>query len=255
MNLKISIVIPNYNDLRIERTFKSIKNQNYKDIELIIVEGCINNAKTKSIYEKYKDFINVIIHESDKGIFDALNKGIEKASGDLVFLIGSDDTLSDSECFSSIVNKINENPNADGVCLGCRFVTSENKIIRKWKIYKISSSKIKWGIMPPHFSLFLKRELYNEIGYFDFTETYIASDTEWLLRLASKRQIDIPFINNHYVDMEYGGASTGSLKYILEAIKIIGKAARKHKIKQWPITPFIKLGSKIFQLQINPLKR
>lgn len=250
MKKTISVVIPNFNDARIERTIKSIVSQSLHDFEIIIIEGCLENFKTKIIYEKFQRNIDLLIHEPDEGIFDALNKGIKKAKGDLVFLIGSDDILSDNECFSSVVNTFNENPESDGICIGCRFVTSKNKIIRKWKINKISSSKIKWGIMPPHFSLFLKKTLYTEIGYFDFAETYIASDTEWLLRLASKKQINIPNIKNHFVDMGYGGESTGSLKYILKAIKINGKSARKYKIKQWPLTPFIKLFSKIFQIQL-----
>lgn len=249
MSPKISVVIPNFNDDRIERTINSIKNQIFKEFELIIVEGCLKNDKTKPIYEKYKDRIDVLIHELDEGIFDALNKGIEKTSGDLIYLIGSDDRLSDNECFSSVINKFNANPNSDGICIGCQFVTSKNKTIRKWKINNISSSKIKWGIMPPHLSLFLKKELYNEIGYFDFKENYIASDTEWLLRLASKKQLSIPNVKNHFVVMEYGGESTGSLKYILKAIITIGKAAKKNEIKQWFLTPFIKLFSKIFQIQ------
>lgn len=254
MNKTISIVIPNFNDSRIERTIKSIVVQTSKDFELIIVEGCVKNTNTAPIYHKYRNNIEIIIHESDKGIFDALNKGIKKATGDLIFLIGSDDMLSSSECFNYVKKLFYENPDSDGICIGCRFVTSKNKIIRKWKINKISSSKIKWGIMPPHFSLFLKKDLYNTYGYFDFKESYIASDTEWILRLASKKEINIPIAQNHFVDMEYGGASTGNLKYILNAIVIIGKAARKHKIKQWPATPIIKLFSKIFQLQLNDSK-
>lgn len=255
MKKAISIVIPNFNDPRIERTIKSIINQTSNDFEIIIVEGSIENDKTKPIYEKYQDIIDILIHESDKGIFDALNKGIEKATGSLIFLIGSDDVLSDSECFSSVLEYYQSQPDTDGVCLGCRFVTSDHKIVRKWKISKISSAKIKWGLMPPHFSLFLKKQLYEETGLFDFKETYIASDTEWLLRLASKREVKIPVIKDHFVDMEYGGASTGSLKYILKAVKINGKSARKHGIKQWPLTPWIKLFSKVFQIKIFSSKQ
>jgi len=249
MNPKISVVIPNFNDARIERAIKNIINQTNKDFELIIVEGCKNNSQTKPIYEKYQNNIDFLIHEPDKGIFDALNKGIKKATGELIFLNGSDDTLSDNDCFSSVINTFNNHPDSEGICIGCRFVNSENKIVREWKINNISSSKIKWGIMPPHFSLFLKKSIYNEIGLFDFQETYIASDTEWLIRLASKKELNIPVIKDHFVHMEYGGASTGSVKYIIKAVIIIWKAARKHKIKQWPFTPLIKLGSKFFQIK------
>jgi len=247
----ISIVIPNFNDSRIKRTIDSIIKQDFDDYEIIVVEGCVNNTKTKSIYEIFHTKIDLLIHESDEGIFDALNKGIKKTNGNLIFLIGADDVLSDNECFSSVWGIFQKYPDSDGISLGCRFVDSDDRIIRKWHINKVSSGKMKWGIMPPHFSLFLKKQLYHEIGLFDFEKSYVASDTEWLLRLASKREVKIPVLDNHYVDMEYGGASTGSFIYVLNAIIVIGKAAKKHKIKQWPLTPIIKLGSKLLQLKVK----
>ncbi len=255
MKNTISVVIPNFNDPRIERTLKSITNQTVLDYEIIVVEGCTKNTKTEPVYQQFNSKINHLIHEPDKGIFDALNKGIVKASGELIFLIGSDDVLSDSECFSSALKLYRENPNADGICLGCRFVNSDNKIVRKWELSKISSKKIKWGLMPPHFSLFLNKQLYDDIGLFDFSDTYIASDTEWLLRLASKKNIQIPIVNNHFVDMEYGGASTGSFKYIFKAFLVTLRAARRHNIKQWMFTPVVKVSSKIFQFRIFPLNK
>jgi glycosyltransferase len=255
MKNTISVVIPNFNDPRIERTLKSITNQSVQDYEIIVVEGCTKNNKTEPVYKQFKSKISYLIHEPDKGIFDALNKGILKANGDLIFLIGSDDVLSDTECFSSALQSYKQYPNADGVSLGCRFVTSENKIVRKWKISNISSTKIKWGLMPPHFSLFLKKQLYDEIGLFDFSDTYVASDTEWLLRLAANKEIRIPIVKNHFVDMEYGGASTGSVKYIFKAFKVTLFSARKHNIKQWLFTPIIKVSSKIFQFRFLPLNK
>lgn len=248
-NRLLSIIIPNYNDIRIERTIKSILEQSYSNYEIIVVEGCIQNNSTRDIYNQYNDRI-CLIHEPDQGIFDALNKGVQKATGELVFLIGSDDVLSDKECFSSVMEKYNENRTVDGICIGCRFITKGRKIIRQWKVNTISSTKIKWGIMPPHFSLFLKKDIYKEIGYFDFEEDWIASDTEWILRLASLREIKIPVISNHFVDMEYGGESTGSISNILKAIRINSKSARKHKIRQWPLTPYIKVFSKLLQIKL-----
>jgi len=248
----ISVVIPNFNDPRIERAMKSIIQQTARDFELIIVEGCVNNIKTKYIYEKYSDYIDILIKEADKGIFDALNKGIKKATGSLIFLIGADDMLGDNECFSSVIKEYNANSELDGICIGCCFVNSNNKIVRKWNVSNISSGNIKWGIMPPHFSLFLKKSLYEDIGYFDFEKTYVASDTEWLIRLASKRKINIPVLHDHFVFMESGGTSTCSIKYIVKALFVISSAARKHKVKQWPLTPIVKLFSKIPQVQLHP---
>ena len=158
--MKISVVIPNFNDSRIERTLESIVNQSYKNLEIIIVEGCENNTNTRAIYENKSKYISRLIHEKDRGIFDALNKGIKNSTGDIIFLIGSDDKLGDENCFSAVSEYYQRFPNADGFCIGCKFVNSDGKIIRDWRVGKISSSKIKWGLMPPHFSLFLKRKIF-----------------------------------------------------------------------------------------------
>ena len=154
--MKISIIIPNYNDIRIERTLSSIYQQTYKNFEVIVVDGL---SKKEEVYKIYKKFpIHTLINEKDQGIFDALNKGVKSASGDIIYLLGSDDFLEHSDTFQKVIDTLAVNHELDGACIGCQFF-KENKVIRKWFSHSISSRKIKLGILPPHFSLFLKRKI------------------------------------------------------------------------------------------------
>ena len=247
MKNKISVVIPNFNDFRIERTLESITNQVYTDYEIIIVEGCIDNSKTKVIYEKYHSKIKHLIHESDKGIFDALNKGIDLAKGNYIFLIGSDDRLSNKNIFSEVINVINNDNSITGVCLECHFVNSEDTLIRKWLPKKITNQKIKWGILPPHFSLFLNRSVYEKLGLFDLKSGNIGLDSKWLLKLSTIENLNIPILKNYSVIMELGGTSTGSLKNIFIAYKNIALEAKQLGFSNWLILPLIKILSKLNQ--------
>ena len=99
----ISVVIPNYNDPRIENTLRSISNQTSNSYELIIVEACIANNLTKPVYEKYKKYISKIIIEEDNGLFFGINKGLRLAQGELILIIGSDDYLSYNDIFEKVL--------------------------------------------------------------------------------------------------------------------------------------------------------
>ena len=246
----ISIIIPNYNDDRIKRNIKSILDQDFDDYELIVIEGCVKNDKTSSIYKEYNQHISKLIHESDNGIFDALNKGIKASTGEFILLIGSDDKLNNTQIFSAIKNEYELNKNVNGFSIECHFINSKDKVIRKWIPGNISKNKIKWGILPPHFSLFLRKNVYDELGLFNLSEGNIGLDSKWLLRLSCLDEIRIPIIYNHAVLMQVGGTSTGSLKNILIAYKNIAKEARRMGLWNWPLIPFIKIVSKLPQFKI-----
>lgn len=245
MKKTISAVIPNFNDSRIERAIASIVKQSIYNYELIIVEGCVDNFETKQIYEKYKTKIDILIHESDHGIFDALNKGIKQSIGDYIFLLGADDFLGDNEVFNSVADEIDLR-RRDGYCIGAKLFESNNYVKRVWRPKSISQSKIKWGILPPHFSLFLLRDLYYDIGLFDLSMGNVAADSCWLLKMGLKN-IDIKVLDKHYLYMEMGGTSTGSIKNILAAFVRNGMAAKKLGYWNWYIIPFTKVISKIPQ--------
>jgi glycosyltransferase len=246
-----SVVIPNYNDVRIYRTLESIANQKHKNIEVIIVDGNSTNKDVDIVYDKYKSIIDILIKEPDKGIFDALNKGIKASSGKYILLMGADDKLSDAGIFSDVFNLIQSNENLTGVCIECHFTNSHGKVVRKWVPSKITKNRIKWGLLPPHFSLFLNKDVYSKLGLFDISEGNIGLDSKWLLKLWKIDNLNIPILKGHSVLMELGGTSTGSIRNILIAYKKIALEARKLKYKNWFILPLIKILSKTPQFLIK----
>jgi len=258
--MMISVIIPNFNDLRIIRTFNSIFNQTYQDFEIIVVDGGSTNSELLTTYKNYP--INTLIHEKDEGIFDALNKGIKLAKGEIIYLIGSDDYLSSNFVFELIIGDFAKNISLDGVCIGCEFINSKGFVIRKWYPNSISSKKIKMGIFPPHFSLFLKRELYDLVGEFKYLEyKNIACDIIWLLDLAMlKPNLVIKVEKVQKLFMEYGGASTGSLSSVVNQFVTVHRYAKKcsSKLPYWFSLSIIRTVSKVFQFSadmISPYKK
>lgn len=248
--MKISIVIPNYNDVRIERTLNSIYSQNIKNFEVIIIDACSNNA-VQDIYKNYP--INKLVIEKDKGIFDALNKGIKYVTGDVVYLMGSDDYLPNNDTLCDVLLEFKNNTLIDGVCIGCEFINKNGNVIRKWYPNSVSSNKIKLGIFPPHFSLFLKKELYNKVGEFQYHEfNNVACDIFWLLDMAIiYPTINIQVLKKHFLIMEYGGSSTGSYKAVIKQFLLVFKYAwRKSKyLPFWFLLSPLRTFSKIFQFK------
>lgn len=246
----ISIVIPNHNDIRIERTLNSIYSQNIKNIEVIVIDAC-SVKKVQEIYNKFP--INKLIVEKDQGIFDALNKGIQNVEGDVIYLMGSDDYLPNNNTLFDVIQQFKQNTLLDGVCIGCEFINNKGKIIRKWHPNSVSSRKIKYGIFPPHFSLFIKKDIYSKVGLFQFKEfKNVACDIFWLLDLSIiYPQFNIQVLKQHYLIMEYGGSSTGSYKAVIKQFLLVFKYAwrKSNHLPFWFLLSPIRTFSKIFQFK------
>ena len=247
----ISVIIPNFNDIRIERTLTSLRNQTYQNFEIIVVDGGSGKTEVLDIYNNHK--IDTLIIENDNGIFDALNKGVKVAKGDLIYLMGSDDFLPSIDTFYNVIEAMNST-NSDGICIGCEFINSKGKVIRTWYPKSITSDKIKLGIFPPHFSLFLKKEVYNKVGDFQYKEfKNIACDIFWLLDYAILcPDLKISVNAKDHLKMEYGGSSTGSYKAVLRQFLLVYKYAKRNSkyLPFWFILSPIRTFSKIFQFKI-----
>jgi glycosyltransferase involved in cell wall biosynthesis len=250
--MKISVVIPNFNDIRIKRSLDSLYVQTYQNFEIIVIDGGSTNSNLLDIYKHNK--IDQLCIEKDEGIFDALNKGVAKASGEIIYLMGSDDYLSDPFVFEDVIEKFKLKPALNGVCIGCEFVNAGGKIIRSWKPKNITSAKIKYGIFPPHFSLFLKKDIYNKVGEFQYKEyKNVACDIFWLLDMSILiPDIAIEVIDNHHLFMQYGGSSTGSYKAVVKQFKLVHKYSRLKSthLPVWFLLSPIRTFSKITQFKI-----
>jgi glycosyltransferase len=217
--VKITIITPSFNSSKVILScIDSVKNQTFKDIEHIIVDGKSTDG-TLDIINKYaanKNFYKVIvICERDKGIYDALNKGIKISSGDIIGILHSDDFFAESSTLEKINKKFNEN-NCDGVYGNIEYVSVDNpnKTIRYWNADSCSPGKFKYGWHPPHTSLFLKRMVFEKYGLYR-TDLTIASDYEAMLRYIHKYGIKLAYLPEVLVKMRLGGASNKSIKNLI----------------------------------------
>lgn len=240
--MKISIITACYNaDATIERTIKSVLNQSYKNIEYIIVDGG-SSDKTLDIIERYSQGISNMVSEPDKGIYDALNKGVMLATGDFIGFLHADDAFASSHVIKKIAHLAS---NSDAVYGDLQYVSENDKVIRHWESGLFSLKALKRGWMPPHPTLYIKRELYNQIGHFNL-EYKIASDYDFMLRLLSVPNIKVSYLPEVVVLMRVGGASNKSISNIIKKSKEDYKAIKRNKIGGFR-TLFMKNFGKIGQ--------
>ncbi|WP_299778196.1 glycosyltransferase family 2 protein [uncultured Formosa sp.] len=214
--MKVSIITATYNSEKtIEDCLKSVLNQNYNNIEYIIIDGA-STDDTLSIIEKAKlKHENIIsVSEADKGIYDALNKGIEKATGDVVGFLHSDDFFASNETINHIVEAFKSNK-VDGVYGDLHYINSTNsdKIVRNWKSQPFSEKLLKQGWMPAHPTLFLKKSVYLKHGLFNLNFK-IAADYDLMLRIFKDASLRFNYLPEVITKMRVGGASNRSLKNI-----------------------------------------
>lgn len=250
--MKLSVIIPNFNDLRIKRAVDSVRRQTGAEYELLIIDGGSPNDAIRAYYRQCG--ADRVIIEKDQGIFDALNKGVRIAQGDVIFLMGADDELSDDRVFADVARRMSATPQLDGVCIGCEYVNARGEVIRSWNPTRVSAHRIKLGIMPPHMSLFLRRELYDRVGGFKHQEFgNVACDSLWLIDLAiAKPDLNIAVDRSHHLRMEYGGASTRSLRAVYNQFRVVHRYARTQArhLPFWYFYSALKTLSKVPQLKL-----
>jgi glycosyltransferase involved in cell wall biosynthesis len=245
--IKISIITIAYNSAAtIEDTIKSVVNQDYPNVEYIIVDGA-SKDDTLKIVDKYKDKIAKVISEKDKGIYDAMNKGVKLATGDVVGMLNSDDLLANTNTLSKIA-KAFENNDIDATYGDLIYVDRDNveKITRKWLAKNYKKGDFLKGWMPPHPTFYLKNEKYKTFGLYR-TDLFTAADYELMLRMIHKNEIKVHYINDIVVKMRVGGESNVSIKNRLIANKNDRKAWEVNGLKPSPFTLMLKPLSKLSQ--------
>lgn len=245
--MKISIITVTFNsEETIEETILSVINQNYNNIEYIIVDG-LSVDNTLQIVNKYANKISKIISEKDKGLYDALNKGIDLATGDIIGFIHSDDFYTNNNVLSMYANAFLSN-NCDAVYSNLFYVdkNNTNKIIRKWNSGNYNSASFLYGWMPPHPTFFVRKEIYNQLGKFNLNFKS-AADYELMLRFIYKNKIKLAYLPEYTVKMRVGGKSNESLKNRFLANKEDKKAWEINQVKPYFFTLLLKPLRKIIQ--------
>ncbi len=244
---KVSIITVAYNSEKtIEDTIKSVVNQTYKNIEYIIIDGQ-SADNTLQICEKYKNGISKLVSEQDKGIYDAMNKGIEQASGDIIGILNSDDFYADDHVIDNVVEVFNQQQ-VDAVYANLVYVDAEdtNKITRTWIAKSYQPNAFLKGWMPPHPTFFLKKECYQKYGTYSL-KLKSAADYELMLRLIHKYKIKVGYLNQIITKMRVGGMSNASFKNRLKANKEDRLAWKMNGLKPNLLTLIRKPLSKITQ--------
>lgn len=246
--MKISIITITYNSQQtVEETIKSVLSQNYPDIEYLIIDGKSKDG-TLRIVNKYENKISKIISEKDNGLYDALNKGIKHATGDVVGLLHSDDLYTDENVISKIAARFKSNPELEGVYADLVFVNRNDlsKVMRTWKSGEYHEGDFLKGWMPPHPTFFVKRNCYEKYGFFN-TKLKLSADYELMLRFIHKNKLKIDYLPETIVKMRMGGVSNVSFFVKLKA-NIEDKLAWKlNGIKPGTLTMFKKPLHKIGQ--------
>lgn len=212
----ISLITITYNSEKtLEDTLKSVLEQTYSDIEYIIVDGA-SKDNTLSLIKKYEFYFKGSlkwISEPDKGLYDAMTKGIQMATGEVVGVLNSDDFFTSNDVLLKVADAFKSDIELDAIYGDVHFVhpSNLNKCVRYYSSKIFKRKLMKFGLMPAHPSFYIRRECFKKYGLYKI-DYKIAGDFEFLLRVIYKENINTRYLPIDMVTMRTGGASTSGLK-------------------------------------------
>ena len=250
--MKVSIITSCYNRERtIADAIRSVLGQDYPDIEYIIVDGASKDHSLEQIHQALEAFPErevVVVSEPDQGMYEAINKGIRRATGDIIGLVHSDDFLYDRHTLSDIVRCF-EQTGAEFVYGDGLFVSQEDtdRVVRKWISGKHSKGKVRMGWLPLHPTCYIHRDVMLREGLYD--ESYkIAADSDLLVRYLYEANLKVAYLNQYIVRMRMGGLSTDKKRRrqmweedvrMYRSHGFLGRPAKLMKML-WKVPQFIK---------------
>lgn len=241
--MKVSLITVTYNSATtLADTIRSVASQDFPNIEYIIIDGNSNDG-TQEIIRSYLGTVSNYISESDTGLYDAMNKGIRMATGDVVGIINSDDFYHRPDAISKVVNAFQE--------FGCQCVYGDvhfvrpddlNKTVRYYSSRKFNLGAFSWGFMPAHPTFFTYRTNFEKFGYYKL-DYKIAADFELLVRFLYKNKLSYHYLDMDLLKMRLGGVSTASVKstWIINQEDL--RACRENGLK----TNYLRLYSRYFR--------
>lgn len=229
--LKISIITVSFNSEKtIRDTIESVLAQTYQNVEYIIVDGA-SRDNTIGIVQEYADSIAKVVSEPDKGIYDAMNKGIALATGDVIGILNSDDFYESNESLEFVANAFRDAPMTSVVFGDVVFVNPENlqRVTRIYAAGHFKAWKLRFGWMPPHPGTFIKATAYKDVGGYSLLYK-ISADYEMFVRLLLIKRLAYVHLDKVLVRMRSGGVSTAGLKSSLLLNNEIVQACRRNGI-------------------------
>jgi glycosyltransferase involved in cell wall biosynthesis len=246
MNLKISVITAAYNcESTVAEAIASVAEQTYPNLEHVIIEGKSKDQTLKMIQRMAHPKMQ-LLSEPDKGIYDALNKGIKLSSGDVIGFVHGDDILAHNKVIS-LIAKIFEDPSIEAVFGDLDYVSklATSRVIRHWAAGPFQPQRLKFGWMPPHPTLYLRRKVYEQYGNFD-TTLKISADYDFILRYFTQTSGKSSYIPEVIYKMRLGGTSNRNWENVIQKIKEDYLAIRRRNVGGF-LTLFLKNISKINQ--------
>lgn len=245
--MKVTLITVVFNaKATIASCIASVLAQDYPDVEYLVIDGQSTDG-TLAILERFRPQLSLLVSEADKGMYDALNKGIALATGDVIGILNADDELADAGVVSAVVNAFHST-GADGVYGNLDYVDAADtsKVIRKWRTKQVSGTAMRFGWMPAHPTLYLKKETFDHFGHYSLVHGS-AADYELMLRFIYRHNIDIRFLNKLMVNMRVGGMSNQSWKHRWSALVNDFKALKNNQVPFPVFVVLFKKLSKVFQ--------
>ncbi len=246
--MKISIITATYNSsATIRDTLESVASQTFENIEHIIVDG-LSSDNTLEIVNEYCHVAKVIA-EKDKGIYDAMNKGIKLANGDIIGILNSDDIFASDDIIANIVSAFKKDDTIDAVYGNISYFKTEEpqKIVRYWKSKPYYTTFFEDGNVPPHPTLYVKSNIYQKVGLFNIYFK-ISADYDLMLRMLKIHQIKSHYINQDIVKMRIGGTSTAGINSLIISFNEVKKSWKVNNLERPYLFLFKRYIMKLIQL-------
>jgi glycosyltransferase len=244
--MKVSVITATFNSAAtLTDTLSSVRDQTYPLVEHLIIDGG-SKDNTMEIVAGFPH-IKQICSEKDRGIYDAMNKGVKRATGDIVGILNSDDFYASENVLREVVDTF-EQSGCDAVYGDLQYVDKDDvsKVVRYWRSGPYQQGAFKWGWMPPHPSFFVRHTLYDRCGLFNL-DMKTAADYELMLRMIHKEGASLQYLPNVLVKMRTGGASNASLASRLKANADDRKAWDVNGLTPYWFTMYLKPIRKITQ--------
>ena len=260
--MKISVITAAYNSAStLCDTIESVIKQSYNDCEHVIVDG---NSKDNTIdilkeYEEKNGKRLCWISESDRGIYDAMNKGIQMASGDVIGILNSDDFFTSDDVLTKVAKEFESDSELEAIYGDIHFVTAGATLSNPGKCTRYYSSAmfrswlLRFGFMPAHPSFYVRREVYEKYGLYDL-DFRTSSDFEMMVRLFGKNRIKAKYIPMDFVTMRAGGESTAGMEAKKKVNRDIASSLKKHGIFTCQTFQWIRYMWKVIELVYTKLR-
>jgi len=244
----ISIITVSFNSEKtIERTLKSVAGQTYQNIEHIVIDGASTDG-TVALISRHLGAIAYFRSEPDAGLYDAINKGLQIARGEVIGLMHSDDFFMDDGILAEVAKQFVQG-DLDGVFGDAAFFRphSPEKTLRLYSSARFSPDRLSWGWMPAHTTLYLRRAVYEKLGRFK-TDYAIAADFDFVCRVLLRRDIRVRYLPKVLVKMQTGGTSTSGFRATIRLNQEVLRACRENGLQTNMIKILSKYPAKFLEL-------